>query len=207
MVLRKAGYPDLTVHGFRSTFRDWAAECTAYPGEVCEMALAHAISDKAEAAYLRALALDPASPKLAAGLVAVAIYINFFAHHWFIACDDPVDEALLRIEDRLEREMLFGPTNEEMVTDIFKQFAKSYRDLPRNLYHIQWKFRDEVRPRFGVMRGREFLMKDAYSFDMDFEGAKLTASVPGVFLPRPGTVLWLMIRRDRCFVFPAHPRS
>jgi prolyl-tRNA synthetase len=68
--------------------------------------------------------------------------------------------------------MLFGPTNEEMVTDIFKQFAKSYRDLPRNLYHIQWKFRDEVRPRFGVMRGREFLMKDAYSFDLTKEGAQ-----------------------------------
>jgi len=68
--------------------------------------------------------------------------------------------------------MLFGPTNEEMVTDIFKQFARSYRDLPRNLYHIQWKFRDEVRPRFGVMRGREFLMKDAYSFDADQAGAQ-----------------------------------
>jgi prolyl-tRNA synthetase len=68
--------------------------------------------------------------------------------------------------------MLFGPTNEEMVTDIFKTYAKSYRDLPRNLYHIQWKFRDEVRPRFGVMRGREFLMKDAYSFDIDQDGAQ-----------------------------------
>jgi prolyl-tRNA synthetase len=68
--------------------------------------------------------------------------------------------------------MLFGPTNEEMVTDIFRTYAKSYRDLPRNLYHIQWKFRDEVRPRFGVMRGREFLMKDAYSFDLDYAGAQ-----------------------------------
>jgi len=68
--------------------------------------------------------------------------------------------------------MLFGPTNEEVVTDIFAGFAKSYRDLPRNLYHIQWKFRDEVRPRFGVMRGREFLMKDAYSFDLTKEGAE-----------------------------------
>ena len=68
--------------------------------------------------------------------------------------------------------MLYGPTNEEMVTDIFRTYAKSYRDLPRNLYHIQWKFRDEVRPRFGVMRGREFLMKDAYSFDIDEASAR-----------------------------------
>jgi prolyl-tRNA synthetase len=73
---------------------------------------------------------------------------------------------MLRIKDRHDREMLYGPTNEEMITDIFKEGARSYRDLPRTLYHIQWKFRDEVRPRFGVMRGREFLMKDAYSFDM-----------------------------------------
>jgi prolyl-tRNA synthetase len=78
---------------------------------------------------------------------------------------------MLRLKDRHEREMLYGPTNEEMITDIFKSYAKSYRDLPRNLYHIQWKFRDEVRPRFGVMRGREFLMKDAYSFDLDQPGA------------------------------------
>jgi prolyl-tRNA synthetase len=85
---------------------------------------------------------------------------------------DDYGKEMLRIRDRHEREMLFGPTNEEMVTDIFKQFAKSYRDLPRNLYHIQWKFRDEVRPRFGVMRGREFLMKDAYSFDLTKEGAQ-----------------------------------
>ena len=84
---------------------------------------------------------------------------------------DDYGKEMLRIRDRHEREMLFGPTNEEMVTDIFKQFAKSYRDLPRNLYHIQWKFRDEVRPRFGVMRGREFLMKDAYSFDLKSLGA------------------------------------
>nr|WP_246522437.1 proline--tRNA ligase [Neoroseomonas terrae] len=81
-------------------------------------------------------------------------------------------KEMLRITDRHEREMLFGPTNEEVVTDIFKTYAKSYRDLPRNLYHIQWKFRDEVRPRFGVMRGREFLMKDAYSFDLDKAGAE-----------------------------------
>ncbi len=85
---------------------------------------------------------------------------------------DAYGPEMLRIRDRHEREMLFGPTNEEMVTDIFRQFAKSYRDLPRNLYHIQWKFRDEVRPRFGVMRGREFLMKDAYSFDLTKEGAE-----------------------------------
>jgi prolyl-tRNA synthetase len=85
---------------------------------------------------------------------------------------DAYGPEMLRLKDRHDREMLFGPTNEEMVTDIFRQFAKSYRDLPRNLYHIQWKFRDEVRPRFGVMRGREFLMKDAYSFDLTKEGAE-----------------------------------
>jgi prolyl-tRNA synthetase len=80
---------------------------------------------------------------------------------------DAYGKEMLRIQDRHEREMLFGPTNEEMVTAIFRTYAKSYRDLPLNLYHIQWKFRDEVRPRFGVMRSREFLMKDAYSFDLD----------------------------------------
>jgi prolyl-tRNA synthetase len=85
---------------------------------------------------------------------------------------DAYGPEMLRLKDRHEREMLFGPTNEEMVTDIFRTHAKSYRDLPRNLYHIQWKFRDEVRPRFGVMRGREFLMKDAYSFDLTKEGAE-----------------------------------
>jgi prolyl-tRNA synthetase len=85
---------------------------------------------------------------------------------------DAYGPEMLRLKDRHEREMLFGPTNEEMVTDIFRTYAKSYRDLPRNLYHIQWKFRDEVRPRFGVMRGREFLMKDAYSFDLDYAGAE-----------------------------------
>ena len=77
---------------------------------------------------------------------------------------------MLRFTDRHEREMLYGPTNEEMITAIFRDAVKSYRDLPRTLYHIQWKFRDEVRPRFGVMRGREFLMKDAYSFDLDEAG-------------------------------------
>ncbi len=81
-------------------------------------------------------------------------------------------QEMLRIQDRHERAMLYGPTNEEMVTEIFRSYVKSYKDLPLNLYHIQWKFRDEVRPRFGVMRGREFLMKDAYSFDLDYEGAK-----------------------------------
>jgi prolyl-tRNA synthetase len=85
---------------------------------------------------------------------------------------DAYGPEMLRIKDRHERDMLYGPTNEEMITDIFKGAVKSYRDLPRNLYHIQWKFRDEIRPRFGVMRGREFLMKDGYSFDLDVEGAR-----------------------------------
>ena len=85
---------------------------------------------------------------------------------------DAYGKEMLRIKDRHERDMLFGPTNEENVTDIFRRHVKSYRQLPVNLYHIQWKFRDEVRPRFGVMRGREFLMKDAYSFDLDLEAAK-----------------------------------
>ncbi|MEQ8655347.1 MAG: proline--tRNA ligase [Kiloniellales bacterium] len=86
---------------------------------------------------------------------------------------DDYGKEMLRIRDRHERDMLFGPTNEELITDIFASAVKTYRDLPRNLYHIQWKFRDEVRPRFGVMRGREFLMKDAYSFDLDYEGARV----------------------------------
>ena len=85
---------------------------------------------------------------------------------------DAYGPEMLRFTDRHEREMLYGPTNEEMITAIFRDGARSYRDLPRNLYHIQWKFRDEVRPRFGVMRGREFLMKDAYSFDVDAAGAR-----------------------------------
>jgi prolyl-tRNA synthetase len=84
---------------------------------------------------------------------------------------DAYGKEMLRIQDRHEREMLYGPTNEEMVTDIFRSYVRSYRDLPLNLYHIQWKFRDEVRPRFGTMRSREFLMKDAYSFDLDKAGA------------------------------------
>ncbi len=81
-------------------------------------------------------------------------------------------KEMLRITDRAEREMLYGPTNEEMITDIFRSSVRSYKQLPKNLYHIQWKFRDEVRPRFGVMRGREFLMKDAYSFDIDEASAR-----------------------------------
>ena len=85
---------------------------------------------------------------------------------------DAYGPEMLRIEDRHGRDMLYGPTNEEQITEIFKASVKSYRDVPRMLYHIQWKFRDEVRPRFGVMRGREFLMKDNYSFDIDFTGAK-----------------------------------
>src|ERR1700737_1473777 len=85
---------------------------------------------------------------------------------------DDYGKEMLRIRDRHDREMLYGPTNEEQVTEIVRASIKSYRDLPKLLYHIQWKFRDEVRPRFGVMRGREFLMKDAYSFDLDFAGAR-----------------------------------
>nr|MBX2804829.1 proline--tRNA ligase [Hyphomicrobiales bacterium] len=85
---------------------------------------------------------------------------------------DAYGAEMLRITDRHERDMLYGPTNEEQITQIFRDSVKSYRDLPRNLYHIQWKFRDEVRPRFGVMRGREFLMKDAYSFDLSKEDAR-----------------------------------
>jgi prolyl-tRNA synthetase len=84
---------------------------------------------------------------------------------------DAFGEEMLRLRDRHKADMLYGPTNEEMITDIFRTYVKSYRDLPLNLYHVQWKFRDEVRPRFGTMRSREFLMKDAYSFDLDEAGA------------------------------------
>ncbi|MEX1179377.1 MAG: proline--tRNA ligase [Cucumibacter sp.] len=84
---------------------------------------------------------------------------------------DAYGKEMLRITDRGERELLYGPTNEEMITDIFRAYVRSYRELPLNLYHIQWKFRDEVRPRFGAMRSREFLMKDAYSFDLDRDRA------------------------------------
>ncbi len=80
---------------------------------------------------------------------------------------DAYGKEMLRISDRSGREMVYGPTNEEMITDIFRASVKSYKELPLNLYHIQWKFRDEIRPRFGTMRSREFLMKDAYSFDLD----------------------------------------
>ncbi|XVN43390.1 MAG: proline--tRNA ligase [Candidatus Rickettsia vulgarisii] len=80
-------------------------------------------------------------------------------------------KEMLKFQDRHDNTLLFGPTNEDMVTDIFRNNIQSYKDLPKNLYHIQWKFRDEIRPRFGVMRGREFLMKDAYSFDIDQESA------------------------------------
>ena len=85
---------------------------------------------------------------------------------------DDYGKEMLRIKDRHERDMLYGPTNEEMITEIFRSYVRSYKDLPLNLYHIQLKFRDEVRPRFGLMRGREFLMKDAYSFDIDQAGAR-----------------------------------
>ena len=85
---------------------------------------------------------------------------------------DAYGPEMLRIRDRHDRDMLYGPTNEELITDIFRSHVASYRDLPMTLYHIQWKFRDEVRPRFGVMRGREFLMKDGYNFDIDEAAAK-----------------------------------
>ena len=85
---------------------------------------------------------------------------------------DAYGPEMLRIRDRHERELLYGPTNEDMITAIFRAHVKSYRALPMNLYHVQWKFRDEQRPRFGVMRGREFLMKDAYSFDLDEAAAR-----------------------------------
>jgi prolyl-tRNA synthetase len=81
---------------------------------------------------------------------------------------------MLRIRDRSDRDLLYGPTNEEMITDVFRSHVASYRDLPLTLYHVQWKFRDEIRPRFGVMRGREFLMKDGYNFDLD-RGAAMRA--------------------------------
>ncbi len=87
---------------------------------------------------------------------------------------DAYGPEMLRITDRHQRELLYGPTNEEMLTDLVRSGLKSYRDLPQMLFHIQWKFRDEVRPRFGVMRGREFLMKDAYSFDLDYDGAVIS---------------------------------
>ena len=87
---------------------------------------------------------------------------------------DDYGKEMLRISDRSGREMLYGPTNEELITDIFQTYVTSYKELPKNLYHIQWKFRDELRPRFGVMRGREFLMKDNYSFDLNEDAAKIS---------------------------------
>ena len=90
---------------------------------------------------------------------------------------DAYGPEMLRIRDRHDRDMLYGPTNEEQITTIMRDDIRSYRDLPRNLYHIQWKFRDEIRPRFGIMRGREFLMKDAYSFDLDFEAARKSYNI------------------------------
>ncbi|MEM9267644.1 MAG: aminoacyl--tRNA ligase-related protein, partial [Pseudomonadota bacterium] len=84
---------------------------------------------------------------------------------------DDYGQEMLRITDRHDRDMLYGPTNEELITDIFRNSVRSYKDLPLTLYHIQWKFRDEVRPRFGVMRGREFYMKDGYNFDLTKEDA------------------------------------
>jgi len=85
---------------------------------------------------------------------------------------DDYGAEMLRIRDRHDRDMLYGPTNEELITEIVRAHIRSYKDLPKLLYHIQWKFRDEIRPRFGVMRGREFLMKDSYSFDLTYEGAR-----------------------------------
>ena len=87
---------------------------------------------------------------------------------------DDYGKEMLRIKDRKDGDFLYSPTNEEQATDVFRKYVKSYRGLPTMLYQIHWKFRDEIRPRFGVMRGREFLMKDGYSFDLDFEGAKKT---------------------------------
>lgn len=87
---------------------------------------------------------------------------------------DDYGKEMLRVKDRHDRDLLFGPTNEEVVTDLVRHYIKSYRDLPQVLYQITWKFRDEIRPRFGVMRGREFLMKDGYSFDLDYNGARTT---------------------------------
>ena len=87
---------------------------------------------------------------------------------------DDYGKEMLRITDRHDRELLYGPTHEEIVTDIFRNSVRSYRDLPKNLYQIHWKFRDEVRPRFGIMRGREFFMKDNYSFDIDAESARIS---------------------------------
>jgi len=96
------------------------------------------------------------------------------ANHWKeTGRYDAYGPEMLRITDRGDRELLYGPTNEDMITDMFRSYIRSYKDLPQNLYHIQWKFRDERRPRFGVMRGREFLMKDAYTFDIDEDAGRM----------------------------------
>jgi prolyl-tRNA synthetase len=96
-------------------------------------------------------------------------------------------EEMLRIKDRADRELLYGPTNEEMVTDIFRGSVKSYKDLPLNLYHMQWKFRDEIRPRFGIMRGREFLMKPTPSISMPPVPSMLTTGCSSpISRPSPG---------------------
>ena len=109
----------------------------------------------------------------AAGAQAVLMPTMQLADLWRVSGRyDAYGPEMLRLKDRHGRDMLYGPTNEEQITQIVRDDIRSYRDLPKNLYHIQWKFRDEIRPRFGVMRGREFLMKDAYSFDLDFESAK-----------------------------------
>lgn len=108
-----------------------------------------------------------------AGAVEMLMPTIQSANHWKeTGRYDAYGPEMLRIKDRGDRELLYGPTNEDMITDMFRSFVRSYKDLPQCLYHIQWKFRDERRPRFGVMRGREFLMKDAYSFDIDVAAAK-----------------------------------
>ena len=108
-----------------------------------------------------------------AGAVEMLMPTIQSANHWKeTGRYDAYGPEMLRIKDRGDRELLYGPTNEDMITDMFRSFVRSYKDLPQCLYHIQWKFRDERRPRFGVMRGREFLMKDAYSFDIDVDAAK-----------------------------------
>ncbi|WP_026942087.1 proline--tRNA ligase [Hellea balneolensis] len=108
-----------------------------------------------------------------AGAVEMLMPTIQSANHWKeTGRYDAYGPEMLRITDRGDRELLYGPTNEDMITDMFRTYVRSYKDLPQCLYHIQWKFRDERRPRFGVMRGREFLMKDAYSFDIDAETAR-----------------------------------
>ena len=110
-----------------------------------------------------------------AGAVEMLMPTIQSANHWKeTGRYDAYGPEMLRITDRGDRELLYGPTNEDMITDMFRTYVRSYKDLPQNLYHIQWKFRDERRPRFGVMRGREFLMKDAYTFDIDAEASRLS---------------------------------